>query len=201
MTRPTLAAPEVWLFGDTETTGLVPTAPNATILELGLLAVEVPSFREVDAWSSVVVAPGRASDVLAGADDYVRNMHTASGLKAELEAALRPAASGGAIPDLASVQAKAIQFFLKHCAGRKAYLGGANPSFDQDWLRVHMPQLIGKFHYRPFDTNAFFQLREALLGPAEKTNQRHRVLDDCRQAVKVVHEHFDLMAELFKVKV
>ena len=103
-----LASPQVWLFADTETTGLSPSAPKATILELGLLAVEVPAFREIDAWSSVVVAPDRASDVLEGADDYVRNMHTQSGLKSELEAALRPLASGGAIPDLASVQAKAV---------------------------------------------------------------------------------------------
>jgi len=191
-----LASPQVWLFADTETTGLSPSAPKATILELGLLAVEVPAFREIDAWSSVVVAPDRASDVLEGADDYVRNMHTQSGLKSELEAALRPLASGGAIPDLASVQAKAIQFYNRHCSGRKVYLGGANPSFDQLWLARFMPQLSAKFHYRPFDTNALFQLREALIG-VEKSGQRHRVLDDCRQAVKVVHQHFDLMKQLF----
>jgi oligoribonuclease (3'-5' exoribonuclease) len=192
------AAPQVAIFLDTETTGLYPNAPGAALLEIGMLAVEVPSFREVDAWSSVIVELDRLNDPLHGCDDYVRKMHTENGLLADLQVVI--GASKGhdpaPLPRLFDVQQDAIRFYNRHASGRKVYLGGSKPDFDRAWLDVHMPQLAKKFHYRGFDTNAFFILREYMFG-AEKSGQRHRVLDDCRQAVKVVHDHFDLMRQLF----
>lgn len=183
------------IFLDLETTGLYPTDPGANILEIGMLAVEVPTFREIDAWSSVVVDLHQLTDVLAGCDDYVRKMHTESGLARDLEA--EAAKQPGPLTCRAfDVQQAAIAFYNKHASGRKVYLCGANPDFDRCWLDHKMPQLARKFHYRPFDTNAFFILREYLIG-AEKHGQRHRALDDCRQAVQVVHDHFDLMRKLF----
>ncbi len=196
----TFSAPTTWMFLDLETTGLSPDAPNAAILESGMLAVAVPSFHEVDSWSSVILELDRLEDPLKGADDFVRDMHTKNGLKADLDAAIvasPPAAAGAPLPRLFDVQQAALKFYNLHCSGTRAYLGGANPDFDRRWLERHMPQLAKKFHYRPFDTNAFFQLREALFGPQEKSGQRHRVLDDCRAAVGMVHQHFDLMRQLF----
>lgn len=194
-----LAPSQTAIFLDLETTGLYANEPGADILEIGMLAVDVPSFREIDSWSSLVVEPDRLADLLKGADDYVRKMHAENGLLADLEAvaaSFRQTQAAGILPRYFDVQQAAIQFYLKHAAGRKVYLAGAKPSFDRSWLDVKMPQLAKKFHYREFDTNAFFILREYLFG-AEKCGQRHRVLDDCRQAVKVVHEHFDLMRRMF----
>ena len=183
------------LFLDTETTGLYPNAQGAALLEIGILAVEVPTFREIDSWSSVIVELDRMADPLKGCDDYVRKMHTENGLLGDLSAAIQ----SGQLPRLFDVQQAAIQFYNKHASGRKVYLAGAKPDFDRNWLDVHMPALAKKFHYRGFDTNAFFILREYMFG-VEKSGQRHRVLDDCRQAVKVVHDHFDLMRQLFGAK-
>ena len=194
------AAPQTALFLDLETTGLNPSAPGAAILEIGMLAVEVPTFREIDSFKSVIVELDRLDDPLKGADDYVRNMHRENCLENDLRAAIAASNEpGGKLPRLFDVQQGAVDFYNKHASGRKVYMGGANPSFDKGWLDRHMPNLSKKFHYRPFDTNAFFILREYMFG-AEKSGQRHRVLDDCRQAVKVVHDHFDLMAKLFGPK-
>ena len=194
------AAPQTALFLDLETTGLYPGAPGAAILEIGMLAVEVPSFREIASWSSVVVELGQlGGDVLTGCDDYVRKMHTENGLKADLEAKAAEMKAGAAGPRLFKVQQEAIAFYNRHASGRKVYMGGAKPSFDRGWLDHHMAALAAKFHYRDFDTNAFFILREYLVG-VEKCGQRHRVLDDCRQAVRVVHDHFSFMRELFGPK-
>lgn len=196
------AAPQTAIFLDLETTGLYANGQGAAILEIGMLAVEVPTFREIDSWSSVLVELDRLDDPLKGCDDYVRNMHTENGLKRDLENAIeasrlhQQALAYAPLPRLFDVQQTAISFYNKHASGRKVYLAGAKPSFDRSWLDIHMPALSKKFHYREFDTNAFFILREYLIG-AEKSGQRHRVLDDCRQAVKVVHEHFDLMRQLF----
>lgn len=189
------------IFLDLETTGLYANEPGADILEIGMLAVDVPSFRELDSWSSLVVEPDRLADPLKGADDYVRKMHAENGLLRDLEKAIAESRETppAPLPRYFDVQQKAIAFYLKHAAGKKVYLAGAKPSFDRSWLDAKMPQLAKKFHYREFDTNAFFILREYLFG-AEKDGQRHRVLDDCRQAVKVVHEHFDLMRQMFGAK-
>jgi oligoribonuclease (3'-5' exoribonuclease) len=191
-------APQVAIFLDYETTGLLPAAPGAALLEIGMLAVEVPSFREVDAWSSVIVELDRLADPLKGCDDYVRKMHTENGLLVDLQGVIKAGAglNGAPLPRLFNVQQAAIDFYNRHASGRRAYLCGAKPSFDRAWMDHHMPALAKKFHYRDFDTNAFFILREYMFG-VEKSGQRHRVLDDCRQAVQVVHDHFDLMKKLF----
>lgn len=180
------APPQNMIFLDLETTGLFPLEAGAAILEIGMVAVQVPTFREIEAWSTPVRRSVPGGDPLAGCDDYVRKMHTESGLAAEI-----PNGMGRKDAEQA-----AIAFYNRHCSGARVYLGGSNPDFDRRWLDACMPALAKKFHYRGFDTNAFFILREYMFG-AEKSGQRHRVLDDCRQAVQAVHDHFDLMRQLF----
>lgn len=192
------AQPQTAIFLDLETTGLYPKEAGAAILEIGMLAVEVPSFREIDSWSSVMITNGgQLKDPLAGCNDFVRDMHTKNGLAKDLADAIATSQRIGRVtPTLAEAQALAIDFYNRHASGRRVYLAGANPDFDRGWLDVHMTGLAKKFHYRGFDTNAFFILREYLFG-VEKSGQKHRVLGDCRQAVKVVHDHMDLMRALF----
>lgn len=193
------AAPQTAIFLDLETTGLFPKEAGAAILEIGMLAVEVPSFREIDSWSTVVISnAAQLNDPLAGCNDFVRTMHTENGLAKDLAFLASPQAPTALVQAAtpARVQAAAEAFYLKHASGKRVYLGGAKPDFDRAWLEIHMPSLAKKFHYRGFDTNAFFILREYLVG-VEKSGQAHRVLDDCRQAVKVVHEHFSFMKTLF----
>jgi oligoribonuclease (3'-5' exoribonuclease) len=195
------AEPQTILLCDTETTGLIPTEPGAALLEIGMLAVQVPAFREIDSWSSVVVELDRLDDPLKGCDAYVRKMHTENGLLADLQAHIDSARRVGhehTLPRLFDVQQKAIAFYNKHASGRRVYLGGAKPDFDRAWLAHHMPTLEKKFHYRGFDTNAFFILQEYLFGgDTLKKGQKHRVLDDCRQCIKTVHDHFSLMRQAF----
>jgi oligoribonuclease (3'-5' exoribonuclease) len=171
---------------DLETTGLFPAEPNAAILEIAMIAVKVPFFRELATWHTPVRRP--FDDQLKGADEIVRKMHEDSGLAAEL-------AAGAGVP-LGTAEAQALQFYNRCCSGSRVYLMGANPDFDRRWLEHHMPNLAKKFHYRNLDVNSLFILKEYLQGK-EKTGTRHRALDDCRQAIAGVHAHFDLMRSLF----
>jgi oligoribonuclease (3'-5' exoribonuclease) len=193
------AAPQTAIFLDLETTGLNPSGQGAALLEIGMLAVEVPTFREIDSWSSVIVELDRLEDPLKGCDDYVRNMHQENGLKADLEAVIAAARPAGKLPRLFNVQQAAVDFYNKHASGRKVYMGGANPSFDKGWLDRHMPTLARKFSHRNLDVNAFFILKEYLVGPV-KSGTKHRALDDCRQSVQAVHDHFTFMRECFGAK-
>ena len=170
-----------------------------------MLAVEVPRFREIASWSSLVVELDRVADLRRGADDFVQKMHTENGLWADLENTIATARGPAGIdpsklPRYFDVQQRAREFYIQHAGpGQRVYLCGANPDFDRRWLEAKMPVLAKGFGYRNFDTNAFFILREYLFG-SEKSGQKHRVLDDCRQAVAAVHEHFALMKELFGPK-
>jgi oligoribonuclease len=192
-----LAPPQTYIFLDLETTGLLPNTAGANILEIGMLAVTAPSFKETAAWSSVVFDLHQLTDVLVGCDDYVRNMHTQNGLKADLEAVLETSKRVGThvLPRLMKVQQDAITFYKTQGASR-VYLCGSNPDFDRRWLEFHMPQLARLFHYRNLDVNSLFILKEMLVGK-QKGNAKHRVLDDCRQAVRGIHDHFTFMRELF----
>src|SRR5690606_11608123 len=77
--------PKVAIFLDLETTGLYANAPGADILEIGMLAVSVPPFREIDSFQSLVVEHDRLADPLKGCDDFVRKMHAEDGLLADLQ--------------------------------------------------------------------------------------------------------------------
>jgi oligoribonuclease len=183
------AEPQTMLFLDLETTGLNPQDPGAAILEVAMVACQVPTFREIDHFTTPVARPYQGGDVLTGCDDYVRKMHTESGLAAEI-------ASG--MPRKDAEQA-AIAFYNKHCSGARVYLGGSNPDFDRRWLDFHMPALAKKFHYRNLDINSLFILKEYLIG-REKSGTAHRALADCRQAIQGVHDHFTFMRQVFGPK-
>lgn len=183
------AQPQIMLFLDLETTGLNPQDPGAAILEVALVACQVPQFRELDHFTTPVRRSVEGADPLTGCDDYVRNMHTESGL-----AALIPGGMGRK-----DAEAAAVAFYNKHCSGARVYLGGSNPDFDRRWLDFHMPALAKKFHYRNLDINSLFILKEYMIG-REKSGTAHRALDDCRQAIRGVHDHFDFMRQVFGPK-
>jgi oligoribonuclease len=174
------------VFLDLETTGLAPSAPGAAILEIAMVVVEVPRFVEVDHFSVPVARlPGLKVD--HGCDEYVTKMHTESGLFADI---LAHGVQRQQAEDLA------VAFYNRHCSGTSSYLGGSNPDFDRRWLDVWMTTLSRKLHYRNFDVNSLFILREYLTGRV-KGNAKHRALDDCRQAIAGVHAHFTYMRQLF----
>lgn len=182
------APPQKIIFLDLETTGLNPSGnlTTAAVLELAMVAVEVPRFRELEHYTTPIArAPG--IPLQAGCDDYVRKMHTESGLFADIEA--RGIQRGDA-------EKAAVAFYNRHCSGYRVALAGSNPDFDRRWLEVWMPELARKFLHRNFDVNSFFLLKEYLVG-REKSGTKHRALDDCRQAIAGVHQHFDLMRSIF----
>jgi oligoribonuclease (3'-5' exoribonuclease) len=114
-------------------------------------------------------------------------MHTANGLLDDLKTAKRT---------IQEVEALARGFVNKHCGSEPSPLMGANPDFDRGFLRYHMPTLEKGFHYRNFDVNAFWQLRQYLFGTVgERKPTAHRALANCEQAVQNVHDFVGDFAE------
>ncbi len=168
------------IFCDCETTGLDENKDH--ILELALVAVELPTFREVAHYVSVVVPPMWPT-VLRNMHERVCRMHAASGLLAEI------AQTEGERP-VHLVEGEAIAFVQQWAPQTLSWhtpLAGANPDFDRRFLRKRMPKLHARFHYRSFDVRAFTQLQDWVFG-VEHRESPHRALADCRKAISDVRE-------------
>lgn len=198
---------------DLESTGLDECQED--ILEIALVAIETPSFKIVDSYSTVVIPSefcwAHVKNPQTDGQKFVREMHEKSGLYQAIAEQgwigrkipdgeqLKPRSERHAMPDEA--EKEAIAFLEKHMQGEKSPMFGCNPSFDRAFLNVHMNALERKFHYRNLDVNAFWLLREYITGadPTRvKAGTAHRALADCEQAVKNVHEHFSWICELMK---
>lgn len=205
---PTDARPDNWIWLDIECTGLDEHAPDAAILEIGLVAVDA-QLRELAHWSTPIkFGAGDLADVLRRAG--LTDMHSNNGLLGELTGArsLIKFEAGG-LPDLREAEAVALQFvaqfapatFAPRRDGNGSYMVagspvcGANPGFDQRWIAEHMPTLASQFHYRGFDSNFCFMSEQRFGGgPSVKSEVRHRALDDCRQSIATVRRFFGLPA-------
>lgn len=163
----------VWL--DVECTNLDPTTGH--LLEVAVVATEsdAPAYAEVASQSWVIRPPAGWAD---GLNDYVLQMHTRSGLLADVAASGRP---------LAEVEAELVKFlgyFGNPAPGREP-IAGFSAHFDARWLEVHMPSARRYWSHRVFDASTLRQLaRDLGRGDAVSTTDTaaHRALADCRQA-------------------
>jgi oligoribonuclease len=162
----------VWI--DCEMTGLdlvadalIEVAALVTDNELNILGEGV----------DVVVRP--PEHTLAQMRDVVRQMHTASGLLAELDAGTTLAEAEDAV--LEYVRAWVPE-------PRKAPLAGNSVSTDRGFLARDMPRLESHLHYRIIDVSSIKELARrwyprAYFASPEKTGN-HRALADIRESIR-----------------
>jgi oligoribonuclease (3'-5' exoribonuclease) len=186
------------IFLDLETTGLdrdrqgKDLTGHHLILEIGMLAINMPEMTEAEAWSTPI--RHAKHQVLEKCDDYVLKMHTESGLTREIFDEPYPAnnRAAGGLPIEVTAEEEALAFLMRNVDGRdRPELCGANPSFDRAFLRTRMPKLEAAFHYRSFDTNTFWLTRK-FFGDwdGQKDQQAHRALPDCRREFQALLDHF-----------
>jgi len=177
------------VFLDLETTGLDPE--RCHILEIGVVIVDPvtlkplrsPGRQEFPLLQRCVVEPpwryyGVAARKALG--DYVFEMHTKSGLLAELSCC-----------SLADAERTVCD--VLHEAGipyGSATLAGFCPQFDMAFLKRHMPTLAGWFDYRHVDVSTLRGLVRRWASPEiddflrEKNGEtKHRTIEDCYEAI------------------
>jgi oligoribonuclease len=162
----------VWI--DCEMTGLdlvadalIEVAALVTDNELNILGEGV----------DVVIRP--PAETLAQMRDVVRQMHTASGLLAELEAGITLAEAESAVLDY-------VRAWVPE--PRKAPLAGNSVSTDRGFLARDMPALEGHLHYRIIDVSSIKELARrwyprAYFASPEK-NGNHRALADIKESIR-----------------
>ncbi len=116
---------------------------------------------------------------LAGMDDFVRNMHTKSGLLAEISASTVTLEEAG--------QAT-LDFIRAHVPSpRTVPLAGNSIGTDRRFLAAQLPDIEEYLHYRSVDVSTIKELArrwypEALSGAPVKAGG-HRAMDDIRESV------------------
>jgi len=161
----------VWI--DCEMTGLSLQAD--ALIEVAALVTDFELNQLGDGVELVIRPPDETLDQM---EPFVRNMHTVSGLLAELDAGTT----------LADAQAQVLAYVRRWVTEpRKAPLGGNTVGTDRGFLARDMPELEAYLHYRIVDVSSIKELsrrwypRVYFNSPAKSGG--HRALADIRESV------------------
>lgn len=159
---------------DLEMTGLDVT--RHTIVEIATLITD-DELQVVAEGPDLVISA--TPDQLGEMDDFVRDMHTRSGLLAAIEASTLSLADAGAAT---------LEFLKEHLPPpEKVPLAGNSIGTDRRFLSALLPEIEGYFHYRSVDVSTVKELARrwypgSLAGaPAKRT--AHRAMGDIRESV------------------
>jgi len=166
--------PPVLAWIDLEMTGLDPT--RHTIIEIASLVTD-DNLTLVEEGPDLVVHAVPAQ--LAEMDEYVRTMHTRSGLLAAMEASNLTLADAGA---------ETLDFLKKHIPEPGTVpLAGNSIGTDRRFLAAQLPELEDYLHYRSVDVSTVKELcrrwRPDVYKAAPIKKGGHRALADIRESV------------------
>ncbi|MFF4409348.1 oligoribonuclease [Streptomyces sp. NPDC001262] len=161
----------VWI--DCEMTGL--SLSDDALIEVAALVTDSELNILGDGVDIVIRPPAEA---LATMPEVVRQMHTASGLLAELD--------GGTT--LEEAEQRVLAYIREHVPEPgKAPLCGNSVSTDRGFLLRDMPALEGHLHYRIVDVSSVKELARRWFPRAyfssPKKNGNHRALSDIRESI------------------
>ena len=161
----------VWI--DCEMTGLSLEAD--ALIEVAALVTDF-DLTVLGEGVDVVVRPPQ--EALEQMGDFVREMHTTSGLLEELDAG----------SSLEEAQALVLDYVREHVPdARKAPLGGNTVATDRAFLARDMPELESHLHYRIIDVSSVKELsrrwfpRSYFAAPTKAGG--HRALADIRESI------------------
>ncbi|MHB8219955.1 MAG: oligoribonuclease [Acidimicrobiales bacterium] len=159
---------------DLEMTGLDPG--RHTIVEIATLITD-DNLDVLAEGPDVVVSA--TPEQLAAMDDFVRAMHTRSGLLAAIEASTTTLADAGAAT---------LDFLRRHLpADQKVPLAGNSIGTDRRFLAAYLPEVETFFHYRSIDVSSVKELARrwypGSLDAAPVKRTAHRAMDDIRESV------------------
>jgi oligoribonuclease len=162
----------VWI--DCEMTGL--DIQRDALIEVAVVVTDA-DLRIVDPGLDVLIAPPR--EALDHMDDFVRTMHTTSGLLDELADGLT----------LEEAQRQVLAYIRRLVPEPgKALLAGNSVGTDKMFLEVGMPEVINHLHYRLIDVSSVKELAKrwypAAYYESPDKHGGHRALADILESIQ-----------------
>ena len=159
---------------DLEMTGLDPA--RHAIVEIATLVTD-DDLAIVAEGPDLVIS--QSDDVLKGMDDFVRSMHSKSGLLAAIESSTTTLEDAGKAT---------LEFIRTHVPeARTVPLAGNSIGTDRRFLAAHLPEIEEYLHYRSIDVSTVKELCRRwypdVLAAAPDKAGGHRALDDIRESV------------------
>lgn len=163
----------VWI--DCEMTGL--DLVNDALVEVAVLVTD-GHLKVLDEGLDLLIAP--SAEAMAQMGDFVREMHTKSGLLDELSRATLT---------MAEAEQQILDYVKQHVpAPRKAPLAGNTIGTDRAFLARDMPELEGYLHYRNVDVSSIKELARRWFPKAyyqsPAKNGNHRALADIQESIE-----------------
>jgi len=174
----------VWL--DLEMTGL--DVERDTIVEIACIVTD-SQLNTLDDGIDIVVH--QDADALARMDDFVRRMHTKSGLLPLI---------GASDVTVAEAERRTLEYVRKHVStARTAPLCGNSIGTDRRFLDRYMNELENFLHYRSIDVSSLKELCRRwypdVYSKRPGKAEQHRALDDIRESIEELRFYRD---ELFR---
>jgi oligoribonuclease len=165
--------PEYLVWIDCEMTGLNPD--KDCLVEIAVVITD-NNLNVVDEGLDLVIKP--EADALAGMGEYVRNMHTESGLIKEFDNGI----------SVLEAQAKVLEYIKKYIPTPKlSPLAGNTIGTDRMFIAKYMPELDAHLHYRNIDVSTIKELAKRWYPKAyfqaPKKEGGHRALADILESV------------------
>lgn len=162
----------VWL--DAEMTGL--DLKTDELIEVAVLVTDY-NLTVVDEGFHRVIAP--TDEALEQMGDFVRAMHTSSGLLDELAAGV----------SLAQAQSDLMEYLRVHVPeAQSAPLAGNTIGTDRAFIQRDMPEVNAHLHYRNIDVSTIKELVRRwyprMYFQAPEKNGGHRALADIRESIR-----------------
>ena len=162
----------IWV--DCEMTGL--DLNKDVLVEIAVLVTDSQLNILGDGVDLVIHAPQEALD---GMNDFVREMHTTSGLITEIPEGV----------SLTEAETKILEYLTKYAPGAgKSPLAGNSVSVDRTFISRFLPAVNDYLHYRTVDVSSVKELARRwypkVYYAAPKKTGNHRALGDIRDSIE-----------------
>ncbi len=169
-----MAAPEFLVWVDCEMTGL--DLERDELVEVAVVITDY-ELRQIGPGFDIVIKPSDAS--LEGMNDFVRTMHTTSGLLEDIPSGV----------PLADAEEQVLAFIAAQgVTAGTAPLAGNTIGTDRSFIAKYMPKLDAYLHYRSVDVSSIKELSKRwyprVFFNAPEKHGGHRALADILESVR-----------------